>query len=645
MKLLRSALLLSATLTLPVFAVSDYLELLPKNPAAVFVITDSTILQEKYEASPMAEAFAESTLVETFKKMLLEGAEENGNVTADQLQDLSEHFSAIMENFQGASCFVVGDLQPGFVLMQTNKSKRDQLLEQMDEGGELPVHARQEQANLDKEEMDAILGEFLFMADLSSDPADLYEDIDAFLDYGNEQDDEGQAVMEETEIAGVRAYRMSYSRDESDDEVEVEEATPDLLWAVVEDTMVLGFSENGVEAQIGRLLGKTRGTFASNLLLQDALETTDRGDILFFLNLPAVHEWIKPFTQGLPNQPGQPSAGDVLDFFGLNSMRPIVASISLVEDGILSKSHLGFVRSSVLSDMFIQEYDEPAPKPDFIHTDVLAVSAGHWELGRFYDQLEKNLVKLTPQAGMVLGMGRGMIGAQLGLDFKTQFLDQLGSEVVIAQEFDEEAFEKILSMTAETGVEPGPMQDGQSYLFAFGVKDRAAVESAINTMMAKAHPQGAPEPFEYKGHKLYQPLEGLMPQDGNALAEKFTYAWIDDYLVIGAGSLDIMRHAVDAEEDESLRLWNSEIVAARSEDFGFDGDGLSYTDVSATMGMMVSSMDFLFEMMQKETKSGAANQMDFAFLEDIFSVSMEKMKLDGLTITSESMMFYNTEND
>jgi hypothetical protein len=92
---------------------------------------------------------------------------------------------------------------------------------------------------------------------------------------------------------------------------------------------------------------------------------------------------------------------------------------------------------------------------------------------------------------------------------------------------------------------------GQNYLIGLEVDNLQAVSGALNTLLAKLHPNGLPEPEMFRGHPVHNP----MPANAGASTRGIVrYTFLDNYLLIAVGDPALLHKAITASNEPADRL-------------------------------------------------------------------------------------------
>ena len=637
------------------FGATDFLNAVPENAAMVIQVTDSVEMGARWERSPLRTAFQELDLPSVLNSLMEIGElneDEEEPVSSEDLEKISSRFKELSGYLEGSSCFYIGDLREGFAVQAKNKTKRIELFgeapqDKAEEAFEEMTEDARTALALDREEMLAFSSGFRFMADLRDSGDELLTKLEAWTkeDIQEEKDNNVQTALERIEIDGLTVYHEKFVQKDEDGK-SVPSIEPEAFWTVKNSVLVLTFGEAAMRDQLELLDRGAENSLQDNSSFQDAHDHTESGDLLFMINPAVLHDWfLSMIPQNAPATPGQPSPQLILDWLALKTFQPYVFSFALSDEGLRTKGQFGFSKPSVFSDLFMQQHDGNAPEPVFIHRDFLSVSSGQFSLGTFYESLEKHLGALSPQAAAGLGMARMMAAGQLGLDFKAQLLDLLGSDLVFVQDVDFEKLKDAMNKAIEDPSTPqaakdNPFEQGQYYLIGMAVNDEATLSSSLNTLLAKVHPQGAPEPIEYKGHEIQTPLKGLNPSAGEAFSDLFTYAMIDDYLVVSLGNPELLRRAIDAKMDKSLRLWDTDRFQDVRTIIPGEGDWVEFTNQEKISTMF----DSMFAPLQTLLQAEGITLPDFSMFKNLFSSSLGVSKTEGLSIKVESITLFNQDD-
>lgn len=599
------ALLLAFSLHLSAAPLSDQL---PQDVLLHMQVKNYAELAQKISASPLGQSMKSidwTSLLLSLASMDEDGAadaeeamDEDGNPLPveeqaeeelepeeirKELERFQEKWKEIHSHFSGQSAFVMGDLSEWLALNTANEALREKLYENVDwDADEDPAFAiaEKKEAEMDLKEAQVMLKNFLYMAEVNNGDALLAKMSDWAKEALQEQDaDEDPSEFVTRDWGGLTVYTFVSKPDEdaSAEEKALLALEPYPWWTVSNGVLYLTLSETALQTALERQKNPPAASLSTLPAYIESLAHLGDADMLFFLNLPRLHTLFRPLVVAAEAEldPADPSPIKPMAFYdwlALDSLLPYVMGLRVDDLGIHSKLRMGFSRESALSRLLVDPSEAAAPRPLFLHKNIMQMSTGHWSLPRFYETFERELNTLSPQIAAGLGMGRAFATAQIGFDFKTQLLDHLGSGFVFVQDIDPAVLNRMLDLAqkAENEGDAAAMMEhqrqnptnGQYYLIGFEVKNRDALSGTLNTLIGKVHPAGAPAPEDYKGQALHFPMPDMGEMGPSPRLVGYTF--LDDYLLISIGNPALLRQAVDASQDPASRLWGQPDFLAMS---------------------------------------------------------------------------------
>lgn len=563
--------LLAAATLLPLGA-RDFADHLPAGAMILIQGTDLPANRDKYQSLPYLQRmddFDWKRPLVTLYEQLLRNEEiddsaplpQSGAELKQTLDLLTQRMDIIGSHFNGALALSVGDLENAVEVFQRHSRERLETFNPDNPGATTAKELAQRETERTLAEMKALGGEIVFHAEV--------RDADALMDHiagwvndllRKQESAEELLVLKTLDWDGHPVYTLALEADPDADEPAPDHAS---LWWTARDGV---WTITGSEASLRRALENLRTPPADSLsassAYQEALQFLGEQDSFTFINLPRIDALLR---KGIGEEalrqtdtPGGLSPAKVLDWLALDALLPYALGFRLDREGMHGTGRFGFSRETALSRILLEPTDAPAPMPPFLHRDFGQISSTRWSLPRVLRQVEKELIDLDPNIGAALGMGKGMLTAQLGMDIQTGFLDHFGNGLIAVQEMDAEVMQKL--MEANQNGDPREMlalsqrhpTNGQHYLMALQVDNLQAVSSGLNTLLSNVHPAGMPEPEMYRGHPIHNPL----PQNDGEDTGLLRYTFLDDYLLWSIGDPGLLHKAITASNQPENRLEN-----------------------------------------------------------------------------------------
>lgn len=588
-------LLLSATLGLGALRAGNFPDHVPGDGLLYLEVADVPANRENIAASPLGGAWGridwKQLLVGAYRLGMADGdavpdqpAADPAELKAD-LERAEQRAGEFVDHLSGSLAFSAGDFVELADLLKRHGDIRESLHPEPPMGGEgLEVmedspdfeQALEREQELDAEEMKAAAAEFRVLADVRDGDA-LLDKLASWI----REDIQEQAAGDEPlkldtlDWKGLRVFRLTTDSDKQGGEPlrmrdlgDVEPsaaAVPEgvgLWWTVRNGVLAVAFTERGLRDSLRDLGAPPASALSTTRDFREAVGPLGERDFLLFVNPARVDPLIRKGLEGREAEAGNLQPEKILDWLALDALRPYALATRLTPEGIRTRARMGFTRETPISRILIDPTEEPAPTPPWVHRDYQQVSSFNWHLGDAWTRIERELTALAPEAAAGMGVGRMLLTSQVGFDIKLQFLDHLAGGVLMAQQIDTRVLTEMMDlaeredMNALMEFNQRHPTNGQYYLIALEMKNPAAISSALNTLMAKFHPAGAPEPVDFRGQAIHYPLAGIP-----GLEERTTmasYTLLNDYLLISIGEPELLHKAVTASLDPEARLWRRE---------------------------------------------------------------------------------------
>lgn len=616
-------------------------------PADTLLYIESRDVPENYErymASPLGEslqAFDWKNAVVFFSQLAEGEEEEDTELSSEEQIEMLESFesrlSTLLSFLSGDHVVTVGQFTDVVDVFSANQELRKEgMMEEMDQEEADPeeLERLEREKELDATEIASLFGTISMLADVRDDKdleaelASLMTDLQPLL-----HPLPGQIRSTTKTREDITFYSLKISLTEN-------APVFGLFTFVHEGVWALAFTEQQIHTLADHMRTAPGSPLASSPAFQQAVRSSEGADAFSYLDFSKLD---RLFRHALKTQENLPSSGNMspegfLDWMDFGALLPITQSTRLVDNGVRTNGQFGFKRETALSRILFSEDTSPAPTPPFLHRDISQFTVMNWHLGDFWTRLETELMKMAPEAAAGLGMVRMLATGQLGFDIKLQFLDHLDSGLVFIQTIDPEVMAEM--QTALQSEDPAKLLEvsaehptgGQNYLIGLELKNEAPVREAIDRLVRRFNPQGAPEPQMLAGIEILNPI----PQGaaGGLLDDFLNIAFMDGWLLVSIGTTRLLEQAVQASGQEDLRIWQDagfqSLRAALSE----KPDSMQYSSGAQQMdalNMMQSSLRFLAE-------PSSAEVPDFSSLGTFMKAMLQTSTRQGLKITTDSFL-------
>lgn len=545
-------------------------------------------------------------------------------------RDISSHFS-------GDSAFTVGGLEPVVNTFRQNKPLRAELQQTdggwTDEEGDTETKVRLAQAaELDAAELNSILSRFSLWIEIENS-AGLETKLKSLIDELLQQQSVNPLERQQLTDGDHTIHALTPA---------LSERRTGLYWAFHRDLWLITLNEQTLREHLTHLDAPPDNSLAAHADFKDALEYVGTSDTFLYFDPARIDTLLRdslPDTPAAPSPAGLPRAESILNWLAPDALLPIVSGSQLEADGISFKSRMGFKRETALSRILIDPNPAPAPVPAFLYRDFYQITTTHWHIGDGWTRLEKELVTLVPQAAAGMGMVRMLATSQLGFDLKLQFFDHLDSGLVFVQSLDSE----VIKAFADAGQSEDPAAvvkvsmehptGGQNFLIGLQLRNKAAIEEAMERLMNRTHPQGPPEPEVVAGTPVRYPVPASV--QGGTFRKAASFAITDDYLLIGIGSPELLKSALRAQADEGLQLRNQPAFTELRSRFPREAGTLEYS-TAQLLRESLRMMEVSLSMLKKDFPD--VQLPDLQKLADIMDRSLGVMVRKGLVFETDSLL-------
>ncbi len=559
-------------------------------------------------------------------------------------QDVAEHLS-------GDVAFSMGNFKDVVSVFRFNEKIRATLAltyeedwdseELTDEQLQQQAKRLEEEAKLDMQELNSILGQFRFWIDVK-DSAALETKLFTWLDEVSKSLNEDEDIEDALEVTKTREGELNlYAFGGMDKNL------PAMHWAIQNNVWVITFSKESLLESLNLLSNPPADSLANRPSYQEATEFVGAADAIFYWDFAPLDPLIRGILAELPDEESEPipfvgklpTGEAVLDWLELDALLPYVIGSKLEADGVHYRGRSGFSRETALSRIAIDPNGSKADIPTFVHRNFGQFSSFNWNLGDGWSRLENELLGIAPQVAAGMGLGRMLASGQVGFDLKLQFLDHLDGNMLVVQSFSPEVIKQMLE--ASKGGDPAEMikvqmehpTGGQNYLFGMGMKNEAAVHEAFDRLMTRFHPEGIPEPVLFEEQELYYPVPADL--QGGLFKNLVSYTYLDGYFLLAVGDDQLLKEAVQASKNPALQTKTDPQFIALQAKMMAEPMGLEYSNAAhqkKAIQIIQASMRAL------QTGNDDIELPDFTFLGELIHQTMEVSTQKGLIMEMEGIV-------
>ncbi len=438
---------------------------------------------------------------------------------------------------------------------------------------------------------------------------------------GERRVEKGRATAESEEYAGVTVHTLlplpsededeaeddhaqadeEYSEDEYVDEEEDDSPEMPLIWAVNDGVLILSPDKTTVLATIdAQKTGGVREPLASSARYQRLRDTANSPDVLFALRLPPL---VELFQAGMEKSlagnenPMVPTAQAIVQGVGLDVMEDLVMSWHTTEEESVARYRLNYSAPDGIFSL-LQHQTPGLPRPKWIPANWQNIAVYRFDMGQLLPRLEQILNTISPPlAGMVQGM-QGQVAKNTGVDIKKDLMGHFGDELVIAQHLSPS------ELNPAPGTTPGLEDIPQ--LFGIAVRDEAAIERALATLMPKPS-DGASSPVRTRDYLSYKINSVTPPAAGGQQggAKGAHYAIAGGYVFFTTGNPQPLEQALQALARGGDSYWDRKDTRERLASVPAEANAFQVQDTASMFALLVNTIENLALRQQQEAAEAA----------------------------------------
>ena len=293
----------------------------------------------------------------------------------------------------------------------------------------------------------------------------------------------------------------------------IEKKPPEALnYCFIDDCLIASTSPNVLKFVIAQIKGAGSTTLADDrdyAATVKAVGPSNEGRIDFYVNIKQV---IK--TELAEDTTGRAKA--FIDNLGLNNVTSFGCSVEPAGGpgrSSLAKAILKIDGAKAGICKMLELESGPLRMPRFIAGSASSVSVVNLNIKKAFDELANILTRFSPQLAAIMYMPILPPGPQgkPALQLKTDIIDHLGSQIILAQSIDKPQPDRSSARSAEK--QPSPVTQS---IIAIAIENRTAFEKSLSLIHSKMIAPNNPEARrELLGHTIYSvDLSGLLPMLG-----------------------------------------------------------------------------------------------------------------------------------
>lgn len=616
-KLIRKTLLGAALLALlpltGLQAETRFDQILGADTAFYLETPDLPRTLERWEDSPIGKAWAGGQL-DAIKTFFTENEDFKEATAEAEESEAFQHLLGMRKYFTGQAAIAMVDLTP-FMEGVANEVR-----------GNMGA-AEEESADADEDGVPdfvhEVMAQFVFMADIGDQAEAFQKDLTEMNAKGNEEadNDETETYIESKEIDGRTVHFMKVNDADAENPIEV------ACWTFVDSVLVMTYREAQLLGLAEALAsGAASEPLQSNLDYAESRARMENPDGVIYFNLKPVGTFIDKVLRDLPPPDPAANAGNPMGMqiipeqiaaaLELDAMAPMFASMQMNPEGVRFVGMGGFSRETKLSRILLPSTGKSYERPKFVPAKLVSVSSARFELNAWWSSVEDLLTAISPQMGAAVMMGKGMAAQQLGVDLQTGVLDLIGDSLVYGQMIGE-------------AIEDAPPTSG--FLIGIAVRDKDAIQNSISTISSKlGQGEDMVKTRELMGHTVYSFTEDAAPGQ-----PQVGYTFLDNYLVLSVGTLNLLPEAIRTFEDPSTSMWQSEAFQRISGKIPEGAEMIEYTEFESLAKSWKKVME-----MQSQVDMDAEEMPDIGPVIELMDGAISSARLEGSRMVTEGVMLY-----
>ncbi len=334
-------------------------------------------------------------------------------------------------------------------------------------------------------------------------------------------------------------------------------------YALIDGTIVLCLSEAGIRAVVDRVK-KGGKSLADSPRFTALAKSSKDSDMVSFFDLGSV---VKS-AMNIAAKQGGAAAGQglsVVRALGLEKMDFIYMTLDITKNR--SDLEFGMTYHGEPGLMKLMTAFSAGTVPTFIPPDAESASYGAIDFGKLLVVIEGIVKEAVPAMGDIIGAQLDDLKKQLGVDIRKDILGNLAPDVVSATETPPEAASK---GDEEVDIEPT--------ILGLKLKNRKALELAVNTIINKTAPDGAMfDKREYKGLTIYNMKDAPMG-----------YVFTDDWFFLSMGPQTLLEKTLTRlAKGGDDHLFSLPVVKSALEGLAGGDMSTGYFDLESTLDSLL----------------------------------------------------------
>ena len=342
-------------------------------------------------------------------------------------------------------------------------------------------------------------------------------------------------------------------------------------FALFDGALVISTSERGLRAALDRVK-KGGASLADSPRLVPMAKLAKESDMLMCFDIASI---VHPAMDKTAKEGGL-AAGQSLSIMraiGVHKLDFLYCTLDAsnkraeMEFGITFHDQPGFMK--------VLAMDGPGTVPAFIPPDADSAGHGTLFLGKMLEGIEGLVKEGMPIMGDMIGNQIDELKKRTDVDIRKDVLANIGPDYWTAS-----------APPPENAVKkPDAGEDDdfpESQIIAFKVKNRSALELAVDSLINKVAPGAAVfEKREYQGHSIHKMKDAPV-----------SYLFTDDWLILSVGDSSLLEKTLSRmSKGGDDHLFALPGVKATLAGLPGEGDGITFMDLGATLDRLLPLLD------------------------------------------------------
>lgn len=320
-------------------------------------------------------------------------------------------------------------------------------------------------------------------------------------------------------------------------------------YVLVDGIFILARPEERLRGLVESIKDGSEAPIARNAAYQRVREESGPVEVSFYMNLESV---MPTLNEALLKQA---MAGGLAMFgvsgqsleaaLALETLQAFSLDGKIAEDGITS--HSAIIYREKLGLLQLMAYEVGAlPKASFVPEDVLSSTVARFDLSEMFGELEALLGVASPSMPSLINIQLQQIQTNTGVDLRSAFLENFGSEVV-----------SFSIMADERSRGNAFAREEQVYVLE--IKDAAALSGALEAF--KDLVPGSREQIktrDFQGETIHTVPGVADPSMPGAPVYDFSYVVTRTHLIVSVGQVGLIQRVLTSMQSQQSGFWQLE---------------------------------------------------------------------------------------